>query len=242
MTQSFKPEKAFILAAGKGERMQPLTAEKPKPMIDYRGRPILDHALDKLREFGVKQVVINLHYLGENIKQHLKSREDIDILFSEEEELLDTGGGIKKALGQFGSDPFFILSGDGPWEDVPGQAGALEQLAQNWDSEKMDILMLLQPVNSMTLTKGVGDYNLTENGQAIRQKDKSGDYMFTSLRIVSPKIFENTLDGAFSFLTLMDRAESQGRLCGIAHSGIWHHLSTPQDVRQVNEYYKRDGV
>ncbi len=237
MRNDWRPDKAFILAAGKGTRMKPLTDQKPKPLIEYRGRPILDHALEKLDKFGVQQVVINLHYLGDMIKTHLEDRKSPEIIFSEEDELLETGGGIKKAIGYF-NEPFFVLSGDGPWEDAASDNTALTELASFWDEDKMDILMLLQPVETMTLTESTGDYDLDEQGHATRQKDKNGSYMFTSIRIVSPKIFEDSPNGAFSFLELMDRAEDQGRLYGIRHSGEWHHLSTPEDVTRVNQYYK----
>ncbi len=238
MAVSQVPDQAFILAAGKGERMRPLTDTLPKPLIPYRGKPIIDHALDKLQKIGVTRVVINLHYLGDMIKAHCQGRDDIEILFSEEEDLLETGGGLKKGLKLLEGKPTYIVNGDGPWEDFQHVPHAMDRLTAQWDPAKMDILILLQPVKRMSLTSGVGDYTILENGQAKRSKDQSGTHMFTGVRILSPKIFEGTPDGPFSFLDLMDRAESQGRLYGLEHDGDWHHLSTPEDVARVNAHYK----
>ncbi|HBR69094.1 MAG TPA: nucleotidyltransferase family protein, partial [Rhodospirillaceae bacterium] len=185
------PRKAFILAAGKGTRMRPLTDTCPKPMVPVAGRSLIDRTLDSLVREGVTDITVNLHHLGDVLKNHLNTRQDVHICFSEESKLLDTGGGIKKALASFGDDPFFVISGDSLWTDGPGES-ALQRLAAAWDSEKMDILLLLQPVDKMLLTKGVGDYDLKPEGRAVRSLSQTGAYMFTSIRINSPRIFENT--------------------------------------------------
>ena len=234
------PNKAFILAAGLGTRLRPYTDDRPKPLVEVAGRTLLDRTLDHLHDAGVNEAVLNLHYLPEKIPEHLKSRNDFTFHYSTENDLLDTGGGIKKALEYF-DDPFFVLSGDGLWNNSSG-ANTLQTMVDTWNPEVMDILILLQPVSNMKLTHGVGDYDINEDGRAIRSLDKTGKYMFTSMRINHPRIFKNTPDGAFSYLDLLDKAQYEGRLYGLIHEGDWHHISTPADLERVNEAYKEPSL
>lgn len=231
------PEKAFVLAAGYGKRLRPYTDHCPKPLVQVGGRSLIDHTLDHLQKAGVKDVTVNVHYLGDVLIDHLQQRKSPALHFSREEELLDTGGGIKKALKNFGPEPFFVLSGDGLWENAPGQS-TLQQMAASWDKTRMDILILLQPVSSMRLTQGAGDYDIDDQGRAQRSPDKTGAYMFTSMRINNPEIFRSMPDAAFSYLELLDRAEQKGRLYALVHTGDWHHISTPEDLESVNAAYK----
>jgi MurNAc alpha-1-phosphate uridylyltransferase len=228
------PLQAFILAAGLGTRMRPLTEERPKPLVELAGRSLLERTLDHLEAACVSDVVINTHYKADQIETRLKERRTPRISLSFEPELLETGGGIKKVLPHFNGD-FLVLAGDGFWEDRPDaeNGNALRTLAQNWRPEEMDILMLLQPVERMTLTQGIGDYHLDAEGRAVRAKDQSGTYMFTGLRINRPDIFNGALEGPFSYLELMDEAQRKGRLYGLVYGGEWHHISTPEDVLRV---------
>lgn len=226
------PDKAFILAAGLGTRMKPLTDTLPKPMVAVHAKPMIDHALDALWNVGVKTCVINTHYKAEVLNEHLKHRAKPEIILSHEPVLLDTGGGIAKTLPHFDA-PFFVLSGDSLWENAPGHNTLLD-LAAHWDSKKMDILILLQPMETMKLTEAVGDYNLMPDGRAVRSLNRTGRTMFTSIRINAPSIFASAPHGAFSYLQLLDQAEKNGRLYGLIHTGLWHHISTPADVDAVN--------
>lgn len=243
MNDPLKPpaiiESAFILAAGKGTRLRPYTDERPKPMVEVAGRPLIDYILDKLVIEGVKNVTINLSYLGDRIQNHLKDRHDININFSIENKLLETGGGVKNALHTMGGKPFFLINGDAFWDEGITQS-ALHNLAVNWDADKMDILLLLQDVQKMTLTHGVGDYDIIDTAplkKCERSLNQKGAYMFAGVRVVNPSIFDNTPEGAFSFLTLMDQAQEQLRLFGVVHEGQWHHISTPEDLESVNAHY-----
>lgn len=229
-----KIDQAFILAAGHGKRLRPYTDTLPKPLIPIDGTPIIDGVLERLTEGGMKDVTINLHYRADILESHLKGRSQPQIHFSYEEEILETGGGIKKGLKAMRQEPFFVVSGDSLWTDGPG-GSALARMQEAWNPEEMDILILLQPVSRMVLTPGVGDYDIDANGRAIRQADKSGAYMWSSVRICSPSIFEHTPDGAFSFLELLDKAEAAGRLHALIHDGDWYHITTPQDLDTINE-------
>lgn len=235
MSPSSSPidDTAFILAAGFGKRLRPYTQEKPKPMIEVDGIPMIDQALDKLAEAGIEQCVVNTHYLDNILKCHLSLRsKGPKTVISHEPEILDTGGGVANALQHFAA-PFFVLSGDSVWEDA-AHKNTLQQMKDAWNPDRMDILLLLQPVESMTLTKGVGDYNLDITGRATRSVDQTGAYMWTSIRINSPRIFDHAPDGPFSYLELLDEAQRQGRLFGVVHEGQWHHISTPADLEAVN--------
>lgn len=231
-------EKAFILAAGLGTRMQPITFSIPKPMVEVAGQSLLSRTLDGLIEAGVKEAVINTHHLPQQIRGILSERKDITINFSHESVLLDTAGGIKKMLHIFDNEPFYVLSGDGLWIDKKGE-NALQRLAAAWNPDIMDILILLQPVSSMTLTAGIGDYDVKPDGRAIRSRGKNGTHMFTSIRINHPRIFSTLTAAPTSYLPLLDRAESQGRLFAIEHTGKWHHISTPEDLKAVDTAFRQ---
>ena len=124
-------------------------------------------------------------------------------------------------------------------EKIISELGVLPILFEEaWDPDKMDILILLQPLEKMSLTHGVGDYDLDQDGRAIRSPDQKGSYMFTSMRINAPHIFNDAPDGAFSYLQLLDQAQTRGRLYGLVHDGNWHHISTPDDVKRVNDALK----
>lgn len=230
-------DNAFILAAGYGTRLRPFTETRPKPMIEVAGRTLIDHTLDHLQDAGIQRVVVNTHYRAAQLAEHLRKRPRPSIHISHEEELLDTGGGIVRALDYFNDMPFFVMSGDGFWSDGPGQS-ALRKLAESWDPGLMDILILLQPVKNMNLTQGTGDYDILAGGRARRSLDRTGTHMFTSIRINSPRIFENRRAEPFSYLELLDEAEKRGRLYAIEHTGAWHHISTPADLKAVRAAYE----
>ena len=227
------PQTAFILAAGLGTRLKPYTDAMPKPMVPVNGQPIIGHILNQLRDAGCKSATVNLHHKADVLREYLATRTDIEIHQSFEETLLETGGGAKKALPTLGQAPFYMINGDAFCIDGPS-GSALLGLAKAYNPETMDMILLLEPVDRMVLTQGVGDYDLTHDNRPIRNKDKQGKYMFAGIRICHPRIFKNTPDGAFPFITLMDRAEREGRLFAHVHDGDWHHISTPEDLDRVN--------
>ena len=231
-----KPEKAFILAAGYGTRMKPLTDTRPKPMVEIQRKPLLDYILEHLLEAEVREVVVNAHHHGDQIVDWAGSRAErfgLPIHVAEEPELLETGGGVKAALPYFEGEPFYVIAGDAFWVNAP-EENVFMTLAERWRPQDMDILMSLQAVQGMSLTRGVGDYDFVEGGRVVRSMDKSGSHMFTNIRINHPRVFEGTPDGAFSFLECMDGAQEAGRLFGCEHQGDWHHISTPEDLAAVD--------
>lgn len=229
-------DRAFILAAGKGTRLRPYTDSIPKPMVTVGGRSIIHRTIQKLADVGVQEVVVNLHHLAPVLEAHLEEIKHPALILSHEEELLETGGGVQKALQHFKGEPFFLINGDALWDDA-GDKTALARLSDFWDSDKMDLLLLLQPVRSMKLTHGVGDYVLEADGKARRKPQRDGDMMFAGIRIVHPRLFEGAPEGSFSFLSLMDKAQQNDRLYALAHEGDWHHISTPEELERVDEAF-----
>ena len=158
------PQKAMLLCAGRGERMRPLSESCPKPLLPLNGKPLLVRSLDRLEEFGVGEVVVNLHHLGEMIRAYLAPRPAPALVFSEEKELLDTGGGVAKALSHFGNEAFYVINGDILWGE--GKASSLGALAAFWREGEMDALLLLQPREKATGYEGAGDYSFKEAAEA----------------------------------------------------------------------------
>lgn len=236
------PHTAMLLAAGFGARMMPLTADRPKPMLPVAGKPMIDHALDKLVAAGVKRAVINLHYKGDVIQQHLSSRRDIEIVYSPESDILETGGGIKHALPLLGDDPVFCINTDLVWTDGPDGC-SLAAMADAWDSTTMDSLLLLKPLAEAVGFDPVrGDYFLdgVPLGRAHgRQDPPPRPYVFLGTQIVNPTLYAPINETKFSNLVIFDAAEAQGRLWGLVHAGGAYHAGTPHDLAHVNQLLGR---
>jgi MurNAc alpha-1-phosphate uridylyltransferase len=216
---------AMILAAGRGERMRPLTDSMPKPLIPVAGKPMIEHTLARLKAHGVVNFVVNAHYLAEQIVDRLKGRAQVIV----EDRLLDTGGGVKNALPLLGDKPFFVLNGDGLWRDGPEPA--LSRLEGRWFSDRMDALLMLQPLHKVIgrEAKDRGDYFVEPRGRLrYRGQAPLSPYVFASVSICQPWLFRDSPDGPFSLLQLWHRAEAEGRLHGVIHDGQWFHIGTPQ--------------
>lgn len=231
------PKQAVVLAAGFGKRMMPLTETCPKPLLHVGGRPILDWIFDALVDAGVEDVVVNTHYLPEQIEEFCNARHDLNTSISFEEEILETGGGVRNVLPRLKNEPFYVLNGDVIWEDFPGDTPAMQGIAERWDDETMDLLLMLYPKAKLPKDSPLaGDYQMSETGELTHQR--GGAYMFTGPRIVHPRLFENTEEGAFSFLDLFHKAQARNRLYGYVLEGAWHHVGTPEELHQVNEIYQ----
>jgi MurNAc alpha-1-phosphate uridylyltransferase len=226
------PRTAMIMAAGLGKRMRPLTATRPKPLIEVNGKALLDHVLEKLRIAGVKKVVVNVHYLADALEAHLKSRDHgLEIVISDERDvLMETGGGLIKAAPLIDSDPFLALNSDNLWIDGP--ADTLKLLASQWDDAKMDALLLLVPQARALNHKGLGDFHMERSGR-IRRREKShvAPFVFTGIQIVSKRLLRDAPDGPFSTNILWNRAIEEGRCFGAVHQGLWFDVGTPQSIQ-----------
>lgn len=226
-----KPYSAMVLAAGLGLRMRPLTDTQPKPMIDVAGQPLVDWALARIADAGVEHAVVNLHYLGEQIEAHLQHRTSPDIAFSPEDPVLETGGGIERALSHLGPDPFFVCNSDGLWLD--GAQNALTRLAKAWDDGAMDGVLLLHDPARAFGYDGSGDFTIASDGKLTRRSDRKADtagkaYVFTGVQLLHPRLFSDAPGGVYSLNVLYDRALVNGRLFGLVHDGEWFHVGTPE--------------
>lgn len=229
------PRTAMVLAAGRGERMRPLTDKMPKPMVPVAGRPLLDHVLDRLESAGVERAVVNVHYLADIIEQHLKARTHPRITISDERaELLDTGGGVVKALGVLGSEPFFHVNSDTIWID--GAKPNLIHLAETFDPAKMDALLLLAPVATSIGYAGRGDFTMKPDGRlSWRTERDTAPFVYAGAAILRPELFEGAPAGPFSLTRLFRQAEADNRLYGLRLDGVWMHVGTPDAIGKAED-------
>ncbi len=225
---------AMVLAAGLGKRMRPLTATQPKPMVRVAGKPLIDHALDKLADAGVARAVVNVHYLGDSIEAHLKERVAPRVTISDErKQLLETGGGIVKAADQL-PDPFFCLNSDNIWLDGP--VNAFADLSAFWDADKMDALLLMVTHKAAHNFNGKGDFHMDAEGRLRRrQSGRIAPYIFTGIQLISKRLMRDAPEGAFSTNVFWSRAIEEGRLYGMAFTGHWFEVGTPQAIRPTEE-------
>jgi MurNAc alpha-1-phosphate uridylyltransferase len=226
--------KAMVLAAGLGLRMRPITATIPKPLVEVAGRTLLDHALDRLVDAGIEEAVVNVHYLGGKIRDHLATRAQPRITVSDESDaLLETGGGVRRALPLLG-ERFFAVNSDVLWLD--GTQSALRRLEAAWDEHEADILLLLQRTTTAFGYDGSGDYFLDPLGIPRRRRNEPvAPYVFSGVQILHRRIFDGVTDQRFSLNRLYDRAEEAGRLRAIAHDGLWYHIGTPAGLADAEQ-------
>ncbi len=222
--------KAFVLAAGLGQRMRPLTDTLPKPLIKVAGRALIDHGLDRLAGAGIREAIVNVHYLADLLEAHLKSRTHPKITISDERrQLLETGGGITRALPTLGSEPFLVLNSDSIWWEA-GKKTALSRMMECWEEARMDALLLLVEREKSTGYDGAGDFLLTEDGRLKRRGEAPRAAIYMGVGIFHPRLFARAPKGAFSLNLLFDASIRKGRLHGMMLDGEWMHVGTPQAV------------
>ncbi len=224
------PRGAMVLAAGKGERMRPITDRIPKPLVAVGGKALIDHVLDRLAAAGVERAVVNVHYFADQLERHLAARQQPQIVISDERErLLDTGGGVVMALGKLGPDPFFHINSDTIWID--GVRPNLDRLAAGFDPAGMDALLLLAPTATSIGYFGRGDYRMLPDGRLARRVEREvAPFVYAGAAILTPELFKGAPEGAFSLTKLFDRAQETGRLFGLRLEGVWMHVGTPEAI------------
>ncbi|MCR6733785.1 MAG: nucleotidyltransferase family protein [Afipia sp.] len=230
-----KPASAMVLAAGLGTRMRPLTDKMPKPLVSVAGKPLLDHVLDRLVEAGVATAVVNVHYLPDQIVQHVKSRTKPRVIISDERDMvLGTGGGVVKALPLLGDAPFYHLNADTMWID--GVQPNLLRLAEAFDPARMDILLLMAPTANSIGYAGSGDYAMLTDGALRKRKEHQVvPFAYAGAAIISPTVFKDAPSGEFSLTKMFDAANEQERLFGLRLEGLWMHVGTPDAVAAAEE-------
>ena len=224
------PKTAMVLAAGFGTRMRPLTDRMPKPLVSVAGKTLLDHVLDRLTEAGVERAVVNVHHFAEQMIDHLESRNDPRIVISDERGLLlDTGGGVLKALPELGEAPFFLINADTIWID--GVKPNLARLAEAFDPLTMDALLLLAPTAGSVGYAGRGDFSMASDGRLRKRAEREvAPFVYAGAAILTPALFAGSPPGAFSLTRLFERAADAGRLHGLRLEGLWMHVGTPDAI------------
>lgn len=230
-----KPVSAMVLAAGLGVRMRPLTDRMPKPLVPVAGKPLLDHVLDRLAEVNVTTAVVNVHYLPDQIVQHVKDRTSPRVVISDERDVvLGTGGGVVKALPLLGDAPFYHLNADTMW--IEGVHSNLLRLAEAFDPSRMDILLLMAATAHSIGYSGCGDYTMLTDGSLRKRKEHQVvPFVYAGAAIMSPAIFKNAPAGEFSLTRMFDEASERERLFGLRLDGLWMHVGTPDAVQAAED-------
>lgn len=228
------PETAMVMAAGLGTRMRPLTDRRPKPLIEVNGETLLDHVLVHLRAAGVARIVVNVHYLADQIEAHLAEHAaGLEVAISDERGLLlETGGGLIKAKPLLKADPFFCVNTDNVWTDEG--ANAFVRLADAWNDAEMDVLMLLIERNAANNHSGRGDFDMDRDGRISRQdREAEKPWVWTGIQLLSQRILRDPPSPKFSTNVFWDRAIAQGRAFGLQHRGRWFDVGTPQAIART---------
>jgi N-acetyl-alpha-D-muramate 1-phosphate uridylyltransferase len=231
-----KLECAMVLSAGLGTRMAPASRALPKPLVPLQGKALIDHVLDRLVEAGIGHAVVNLHHKADLIERHVARRKTPAITFSNEREaLLDTGGGVKKALPLLGSGAFLIQNADSVW--IEGIGSNLSRLMEAWDDASMDCLMMLALSTAGVGYQGRGDFALDSDGRIRRRRVEQEivPFAFTGVSIAHPRLFKTSPEGAFSLNLVWNQAIAAGRAFGMRMEGIWMHVGTPDALAQAEQ-------
>jgi MurNAc alpha-1-phosphate uridylyltransferase len=234
---------AMIMAAGKGTRMMPLTADRPKPLVEVGGVALLDHVLDHLRDAGVRKIVVNAHYLADQVEAHLAAHAtDFEVSISDERDLLrDTGGGLVQALPMISDDPFICVNADNWWTN-DGQ-NAISRLMAHWDAARMDVLMLLVPLAAAYNSQGIGDFNMDADGRLSRREgDAPAPYVWTGIQLLSKQLIIDPPSDVFSTNVFWDRAIAEGRCMGLVHEGMWFDVGYPAAIAATEERLGLHGI
>lgn len=222
------PKSAMVLAAGLGTRMRPISDTMPKPLVEIGGQSLLDHAIDRLELVGVELVVVNVHYKAEMIEARLAARGHPRIELSREDELLETAGGVARALPLL-DEWFFVVNSDVLWLD--GTDHALARLAAAFDPNRMDAVMLFQRTATAVGYEGSGDYFLDPLGVPRRRGEREiAPFLFSGVQLLHRCLFDGIAERRFSLNRVYDRAEHAGRLHAIVHDGEWYHIGTPEGL------------
>ena len=228
------PHSAMVLAAGLGKRMRPLTATRPKPLVEVAGRTLLDRALDRVEKAGIATAIVNAHYFADQIDAAVAARPGVlQIRVSDERaQLLETGGGVTKALPLIDADPFFVINADNMWID--GSSDTLRLLAQRWDPATMDALLMMVPLARASGYEGRGDFHLDPGGVATpRGEFRIAPFVYSGIQLIAKRLFDGEPAEPFSMWRAWNKALATGRLYGAVHQGLWFHVGTPASVGET---------
>ncbi len=227
---------AMVLAAGLGTRMRPITDSIPKPLVTVAGKPLIDYALDALAAAGAGRIVVNVHYLADQIRAHLAAFTELETVVSDEtERLLDSGGGVAKALSLLGEAPFYVLNADTFWiEDPAARRSNLQALADAFDPARMDLLVMVAGLDQATGHTGRGDFVRDREGRLSRFAGGDAEpLIYAGAMVCHPRIFRDAPAGPFSLNRCFDAAIAAGRLHGLPMRGRWITVGTPEAIGEA---------
>ncbi|GAB5456761.1 MAG: nucleotidyltransferase family protein [Henriciella sp.] len=236
------PHTAMVLAAGLGTRMRPLTDDTAKPLLEVAGRSMIDRLLDNLVSAGVQRAIVNVHWCADQVETHLKTRQDLEIVISDERDaVLETGGGLAKARPLLGDDPIFVVNTDAFWE--PTSAKPLQKLAEGFDKELMDEVLLLADTKRCLGFPGAGDFFLEETGAIKRRGDAaSAPWAYAGLRILKPQLYDGAAVEPFSANRIWNDLLPKGRVHGVPLDRFWLHVGDPQALKDAEFWLRCHGA
>ena len=229
-----KPSHAMVLAAGLGKRIRAANSALPKPLIPCAGKPLIDHALDNLADFGVRSMLVNSHYLADLLTTHVTEyaarHPELSIQMSPEDVLMDTGGGVAQALPYLGQKPFFVQNSDTVLQDG---VRALARLSAAWDDIRMDALLLLCPKARAIGHTGGGDFRFGADGRPERAHGITDAHIFCGVQMLHPRLFTGAPAGSYSLNRHYDEAAENDRLFAVEHDSWWYHVGTPEALAEA---------
>jgi N-acetyl-alpha-D-muramate 1-phosphate uridylyltransferase len=236
------PKTAMVFAAGLGTRMRPITETLPKPLVQVHGRTLIDYCLDRLAESGVERAIVNVHWLADQIEAHLANRQAPKVIISDERaELLDQGGGIKRALPLIGGEPFLICNTDAFW--IEGPRSNIARLARSFDAETMDILLLVAGGAGAVGVDWPGDFVMTHEGQLQpREPRHVAPFVYTGVGIIKPQLFAGETAEVFRLSPFFHAAAAKGRLYGVRLDGLWVHVGRPESIAEAEAAIDRSTL
>jgi MurNAc alpha-1-phosphate uridylyltransferase len=235
------PHTAMVLAAGLGTRMRPLTDATPKPLLKVRGKALIDRLLDPLAEAGVRRIVVNVHYLADQVEAHVKARTDVEVIISDERgEVLETGGGLARARPLLGDDPIYVLNTDAFWG--PESPAPLRELAEAFDPAAEDERLLVAATDRALGFDGAGDFFLEANNRLIRRGSApSAPWAYAGVRIMKPQLYDGAPVERFSALKIWDGLIPNGRLAGHVLDRFWLHVGDPKALADAEMWVACHG-
>jgi MurNAc alpha-1-phosphate uridylyltransferase len=242
MASPHMPRAAMVFAAGLGARMRPITDAVPKPLIEVAGKALIDHCLDRFAEAGLERAIVNVHWLADQIEAHLASRSAPKIVISDERgQLLDQGGGIKKALPLLGPAPFFLCNTDAFW--IEGPRSNLKRLAAAFDPERMDAMLLVASSARAVGVDWPGDFSLDAEGRlAAREARRVAPFVYTGVGIIKPELFADEPADVFRLAPFFFEAARKGRLFGVRLDGLWLHVGRPESIAEAERAIDRSTL
>ncbi len=230
--------KAMVMGAGHGTRMAPLTDDRPKPLVPFMGKPLIDHVLARLDAAGVEEVIVNVHAHADLLEAHLRKASSPKITISDERaELLDTGGGVKKARPLLGDDPIFTFNSDSVW--IEGRRPTLTRMMEMWDPERMDALLMIASATNTIGEVRRGDFTMDPDASLVRRQEQTvAPFMYAGVQIIKPELFDEGPEGPFSTNLMWDNAMERGRLYGLRMEATWMHVGTPEDLADAERFLR----